>query len=553
MNHRPRFHHASSTLPLALGGALLLALGGCSSQTSTALAPPSSRVQRATDLGPVSPDLEIDIVVGLTLSDGPGLNRFLREKPAVGGTLSPAQFADRFAPSPADYQRVVAWLRKSGVSITRVTDGRTTVSAHGTAAAIEAAFGTSLHQYQDGGGTFFAASASLQIAPEVAGQVSGVVGLSGTPGWHTHYTKADPRAAGDALGATDLQKMYNNTIANPGKGETVALLGTGYGPDPTVDVLRYAQTFLGASGTIDYVQQQVGGVNRDPTTLAQDEEIENALDVDMVLSMASQAHIVHVLTATNAPGLFTDGIAYIVNELPMAHAVSVSYGLCERQDSADMPVVGALFAQAQAEGQQWFVSSGDSGTDTCSDGAGNTHISVDWPASDPHVVGVGGTQLTTTGAEIAWDENATSVPAGRGPNAGGGGPSEFFAKPAYQVGVSPDDGARDTPDVAALAGTPGVNVNTFNQVIAVNGTSASSPLWAGVWALVDQANGGAGITDGLTKLYAVKGAGFNDITMGDNGGPDDKSGDGYQAGVGYDLATGWGTPNVATIVTSIKK
>jgi subtilase family serine protease len=99
-----------------------------------------------------------------------------------------------------------------------------------------------------------------------------------------------------------------------------------------------------------------------------------------------------------------------------------------------------------------------------------------------------------------------------------------------------------------------VNVNTLNQVIPIGGTSAACPMWGGVWALVDQAKGGKGITDGITRLYATAKAtptAFNDITSGDNGGPDGKSA-GYPATVGYDLATGWGTPNAANLTASFQ-
>jgi kumamolisin len=267
-----------------------------------------------------------------------------------------------------------------------------------------------------------------------------------------------------------------------------------------------------------------------------------------VLALAPQAHVIHVIVATNTPGLFADGIAYVVHQLPQAHAVSVSYGGCERGLEYAFPAVDTLLQEAQAEGQQWFFSSGDSGTDGCDDGSGNHHLSVDYPASSPYAVGVGGTMLVS-GVEEAWDEDTAGVT----PLAGGGGPSEAEPKPAFQVGATPDDGARDTPDVAAIAGAPGIMLYAFGgSMQAAKGTSVAAPLWAAVWALVDQAKGGTGLGDGLTRLYAAgKSSGFNDITVGDNGGPDDAS-KGFPAGPGYDLATGWGTPNVPSLIASFQ-
>jgi len=154
--------------------------------------------------------------------------------------------------------------------------------------------------------------------------------------------------------------------------------------------------------------------------------------------------------------------------------------------------------------------------------------------------------LDSTNAEVAWNQNSPTQPG-----AGGGAPSEVFVKPAYQMGVTPDDGARDLPDVAAIAGTPDVNVYLLRTNLPVGGTSVASPLWAGIWSLVDQAHGGTGLTDGLTRIYAAgKSTGFNDVTKGDNGGPND-TGVGYSAGVGYDLATGWGTPGGINLVTAL--
>ena len=86
---------------------------------------------------------------------------------------------------------------------------------------------------------------------------------------------------------------------------------------------------------------------------------------------------------------------------------------------------------------------------------------------------------------------------------------------------------------------------------SVGGTSAAAPMCAGAWALVDQGKGGSGITDALTKIYAIGTSGaFNDVTKGDNGGPDGLT-PGYPAGTGYDLATGWGTPNVAQLIAHL--
>lgn len=522
---------------------------GCAANGSVPLdgARMPTRAAQATDLGRLAPDTELDFVVGLTLHDTARLHKLVSDRGPNEDGLAPDDFADRFAPSALEYRRVVQWLAANGVFIVRTTPGRTSISAHATAAAVERAFGVELHRYADRDGTFSAAAGPLNVAPELVGVVAGVVGLSGSGGWRPHLYFPD-LSAGARLTPTDMETLYNSAgISNPGMGETVAILGSGRAPDPTKDVGGFMTSFKPYALTTapGYSQVLVGGPGRDDANTMNGEYIENCLDAEMVLGMAPLANVVHVLTATNSPGLFTDGISYIVNQVPQAHAVTVSYGTCERGAAGEMPVVDTLLQQAEAEGQQWFFASGDSGTDGCRDGSGNKHISAGWPASSPYAVGVGGTEIGTGGVEVTWNDNAS------GGGAGGGGPSEALAKPAYQTGRTPDDGARDTPDVAAIAGGGGVWIAVQGQHGTVGGTSAAAPVWAGAWALVDQGKGGKGITDALTKMYMVGAAGgFNDITAGDNGGPDSMS-PGYPAGTGYDLATGWGTPNVAKLITTL--
>jgi subtilase family serine protease len=522
-------------LPLAIG---------CSANAPLADGLVSDRAATAVDLGRLSPDTEVDFVVGLSLRNRPALHRLLIERAVGEEPLAPEDFADAYAPTTKEYATVVGWLRAHGILVMRTAAGRTTVSAHASAGAVEQLFAVELHQYSDSNGTFSAAAGTLQVAPELVGVVQGVVGLSGSGGWKPHL--AWPNATGAALLPSDMHTLYGSTaIANPGMGEIVAILGTGLPPDPVADVGGYMTDFkpYNLTSAPGYEQRLIGGPNRDPLSTAKGEYIENVLDAEMVLAMAPLANVVHVLTATNSPGLFTDGISYIVNQVPKAHAVTVSYGGCERGVAQEVAVMNTLFEQAQAEGQQWFFASGDTGTDGCRDGSGNKHITAGWPTSSPYIIGVGGTQIATGGGEVAWNNNSAS-----GEAAGGGGPSELFPKPAYQVGKTPNDNARDTPDLSAIAGGAGVWVAVKGQHGGVGGTSAASPICAGAWALVDQGKGGTGISDALTKIYSIGTSGaFTDITKGDNGGPDGLS-PGYPAGTAYDLATGWGTPNVAQLI-----
>lgn len=537
-----------SLLPFTLP--LLIGCSGSAPIATTSTALPD-RVQHATDLGRLAPDTPVDFVVGLALRRPEALHKFVAGRALADMPMQPGDFADTFAPTTQDYGRVVSWLRAHGAFVTRTVAGRTTVSATGRADAVESLFGVELHQYSDADGTFFAAAGPLAVANDLVGVVNGVVGLAGSGGWQPHLAFPD-LSAGAALSPSDMHMLYGSaSIMNPGMGETVAILGAGNPPDPMADVNYFMGLYkpYGVASTSNYNQVLLGGPTREPSSEASSEFVENVLDAEMVLSMAPLATVQHVIVATNSPGLFTDGVSYIVNQLSTAHAVTVSYGGCERGAAQEMPVLNTLFEQAQAEGQQWFFAAGDSGTDGCRDGSGNMHITAGWPTSSPYVVGVGGTMIGNGGVEVTWNQNSS------GGGAGGGGPSEILTKPAYQMmGRTPNDNARDTPDLSAIAGGGGVfialQLNGKPVKGTVGGTSAAAPICAGAWALVDQGKGGTGIKDALTKIYQVGTMGFNDVTVGDNGGPDDKSA-GYPAGPGYDLATGWGTPNVAQLIANM--
>jgi kumamolisin len=537
---------------------------GCGAPPSGLQPHQPNRILGATDLGPLSRSARLDFIVGLKLRDSDGLHRLLGSQIAgLEGAISPAQFAERFSVGMSDYQRVLDWAQQNNLDVTRTVEGRTTVTVSGLVADVERAFGTHIDQWSDDSGTFFAPT--VEWNPPFAEIFNGVIGLDNADRWHSARVDpgpVPPDAATSARTPDQLRAMYNfpTTPGSLGEGMTIGILGTGFPPSVgncpatgtcKVDVAGWAKKYSGQIGyPIDtnkqYQQIFLGGPNRDPDGLANNEYGENLLDVDMALGLAPAASVIHVFTATNSPGLFEDGITFFINQVPQAHAVSVSFGLCERFAIGEVPVLNTLFAQAKAQGQQWFFASGDDGTDACRDGKPNTVISVNWPSSSPYVMSVGGTECTNgcvPGTETVWG------PGG----AGGGGQSEIIPKPAYQQGVGPypTDGVRDQPDIAALGGPPGVSVFAQGQTFASEGTSAATPMWAAAWTVLDQVKtGGKGIFNGHERMYQLGTAGttgFWDITAGNNS---DGVTPGYSAQAGYDLATGWGTPNLTNLIAA---
>jgi kumamolisin len=537
------------TLPIAL------ALAACSPS-----APPPAvafhqpgRVAKARDIGPADPNEIVDLVMAVKLRGPERLPQLVHDMGDRGSSqfrhfLTPATYAEQFGATTEDYQRLVDWATASGLEVVRPTPSRSTLTLRGTVAVVERAFGTHLRMFQDSRGTFRAPTSELTAWP--AALASGIVGLDNAAIWFSHRVPAppSPNRTNGGLDPIDLRNEYDSAgIANPGEGQTVAILGTGFPPDPVIDVDGFIKHYkLPINRVQQYTQVFVGGPNRDNDNLANNEYGENLLDVDMVLGNATSASVVHVFTAQNGGGLFADGIEFVVNQVPNAHSASLSFGSCERVADSEILTLNQLFLQAKSEGQQWFSASGDNGTDACRDGTGNTVLSVDWPSSSPYVMGVGGTNVSTTGVETGW--------AGSG-----GGESEVIVKPAFQAGVGPfpNDGVRDVPDVSSVAGDPGVSTFAQGQVFPSQGTSAAAPLWAAVWAMIDQSQGGTGISNGAEAIYTIgqqQQAGtlagappFHDITTGNNAGPRTQ---GYNAGPGYDLVTGWGTPDVANLIAA---
>lgn len=206
----------------------------------------------------------------------------------------------------------------------------------------------------------------------------------------------------------------------------------------------------------------------------------------------------------------------------LAPVISMSYGGCEQRitsGSLNTTFWRTLGQQANAEGITWVASSGDSGAAGCDISSSPFALfgaAVLVPASLPEVTAVGGTEFNEGNGqywnssndskggsavgyipEVTWNDSAL-----RGDISGsGGGASLFFSKPARQVfqGV-PNDSARDVPDVAFAASGDhdGYLIGSNGNLVPIGGTSAATPVFAGIVALLNQslaqANPGLGNT-----------------------------------------------------------
>jgi kumamolisin len=241
---------------------------------------------------------------------------------------------------------------------------------------------------------------------------------------------------------------------------------------------------------------------------------------------------------------------------------SIGWGCDKLITAADLAPVRTALRTAQSNGTTAYNASGDLAGMECRGGQdwssppSENDIGLDSIASVPEMTSVGGTTLSTD-AEGNWVSEQTwfDVPLSQGT---GGGVSALFDLPGWQrvaaSAVAPErhGGRRMTPDIAAVADPfTGVQFVLNDQVLIGGGTSQSAPIWAGLTALMNQyllENNGTLIGDINPLLYRIaEGAplpAFRDVTLGGNAVDN--------AGPGYDLVTGLGTPDIANLVRNLQ-
>jgi subtilase family serine protease len=326
---------------------------------------------------------------------------------------------------------------------------------------------------------------------------------------------------------------------NDGSGVTVAVIDAYASPTIVSDVTEYSSRH-GLPPIAGHFRQVVApGTYIRPQNPRQDPEGwagEETLDIEAVHTMAPGADIVYVGAPNNYRDM--DAIMNRVVDKHLADIVTNSYGYGgEALPPGYIKPQEDTYIQAAAEGISLFFSSGDAGDETAGDPTATP--TPDWPASSPWVTAVGGTSMGVTQDntrlfELGWQSGTSTwntTTSTWGPLSylygGGGGTSRLFAQPAYQAGVVPSDiatyggtapAARVVPDVSAL-GDPNTGMlvgqtQTFSDgayydEYRIGGTSLSSPLYAGMFALAVQNHGNYGLAN--PALYAARGVSY-DVT-----------------------------------------
>ena len=486
--------------------------------------------------------------------------------PRCGQFLTSEQFAARYSPTPAEYARVIAYAKAMGLTVTGTHANRTVLDVSAPAGQIEKAFGLHLLQYRSfaDGRVFYAPDAEPQVPSSLGGLVSGVVGLSSASRWQPHLREKafsavssalDPYAAGHQTGSgpgggltpSDIKTAYNlNSVPQTGSGQTLGLFELdGY---TTSDITAY-ETKYGLPA-VPLQNVLVDGYSGAAGSGAG----EVTLDIELQLALAPGASRVLVYEAPNSDAGVVDTYTKIAAD-NAAKQTSTSWGLAENSTSASTRASeNTAFQQMAAQGQSIYAAAGDSGAND-----NGTSLSVDDPASQPYMTGVGGTALTTASAGGAYQSETTWNRGSTANGAGGGGISTIWPIPSYQSGIAGSAASkgsttkRNVPDVSLDADpNTGYSIYFNGSWTIYGGTSCAAPLWAAFTALVNQkrAATGSGLLGFANKpLYALATTGsyvkdFHDIADG-------STNLFYPAVTGYDDATGLGTFNGANLLADL--
>jgi kumamolisin len=506
--------------------------------------------------------LQLDLV--LQLSDRAGLQSFLEDlydpsSPSYRQFLTPAQFTARFGPSQQNYDAVLRFAQNYGLQVVGGSRDGMDVQVKGSVAAVETAFHISMRTYQHPteNRSFYSPDAEPTVdLPFNLWHISGLDNFS-TP--HPMLVNKNDYAAANGISpdqvvshattgsgpsasylGSDMRAAYYTPGVNPiltGAGQNLGLFEY-YGTD-LADLQTY-YTNANQSFPANVVSLfSVDGTSSSCIKKSGCDDTEQTLDMTQALGMAPGLSSLVVYIGSTDTAI----ISSMTTHSPLPMTIGCSWGWTP----VDPTSLDPYFEKMAAQGQTFFVAAGDSST--------WKKTNYPWPAEDPNVVTVGGTDLVTLGAAQGWGSETTWV------DGGGGVSPDAIAIPSWQqaAGVinSSNKGSttlRNGPDVAANANfTFYVCANqTTCTANSYGGTSFAAPMWAAYIALVNQqltTNGQPLIgflNPTIYKLNEPSGAlataytnNFHDIVSGTSGS--------YSAVTGYDLTTGWGSPNASLV------
>lgn len=522
----------------------------------------------AIRIGKVDPKERIHLTLGLCGPTLPGADEF------VGQTLTLAEFTENFGTKKADADKVAKTLKKYGLKVLDVSLATRSMRVSGTAQQIEAAFKPCIVKMRSKHGEeYLGRRGTIQIPAELKDLVTGVSGTDQRRVASRKFGVAAGHAAQlSPLGPADLEKRYNFPPGD-GAGQTIAIAAFGQGffaddvgahcgkfrrPTPKVTTVAVAD-----AGT--YTLQQALGLRPQKLSQVLAHSIEVMMDVQVIAGLCPKAKIILYFSNNDQRG-WIELLNRVITADPTPVALSISMGGAEENLGWSKPGIAAVDERlniARLLGITTCISSGDDGTGAAMDD-GRAH--VEFPSSSPNVLGVGGTMLKQSGAdvkEVPWWESPGCRDGGGGATCGG--VSTLFPRPAWQkvkvksLNAGSIDG-RVVPDVAALAGWPWHDLTFLGTARADGGTSAAAPLWAALIARVNAKLPAAKRQRFLTPLLyrntrggqPVGTVAMREITSGHNA-SFPKPGKGYKAKAGYNAVTGWGVPDGKKLLKALEE
>ncbi len=534
--------------------------GFCQAQTHSAM---TRHVREAVSSGaakvngrlPAEQVMSLDLV--LPLSDQAGLDAFLKDvynpaSPNFRHFLTVPQFTARFGPSQASYDAVVNFAQTNGLQVTGGSRDGMNVQVKGSVSNVENAFHVTMNTYQHPteNRSFYAPDREPTVnLPFALWHISGLDNYSIPKPRvvnRTDYALAhgmDPEAvvshattgsgpSASFLGS-DMRAAYYGNGTLTGSGQNLGLWE--YEGTDLADLTTYFKN-AGQTNNVPVTLLSVDGTSTSCVDSGRNgcDDTEQTLDMTQAIGMApGLASLVVYIGSTD-----TAILSAMTTHSPLPTTIGCSWGWTP----ADPSTLNPYWQKMAAQGQTFLAASGDSSTWSSSNEA--------WPADAAYVVGVGGTDLNTASAGGAWSSETAWV------DSGGGITPDGIAIPSWQQinGVinSTNKGSttlRNGPDVSANANFS-FYVCADQKACTANsygGTSFAAPMWAGYLALVNQQvklSGGTSVGFINPTIYAQNvtssySADFHDITSGTSGS--------YSATTGYDLVTGWGSPNAGLL------
>ncbi|MGH3158195.1 MAG: S53 family peptidase, partial [Streptosporangiaceae bacterium] len=578
----------------------------------------------AHSLGAYNPSQTIRLAIGLKPPHPAAEQTFLsalqdKSSPLFHHFLTTAQWTARFGPSAAAQNAVVSWAKGTGLTVTQLYPNRLIVDVAGPVGSIEKALGVQINNYRLGTKTFFANAHDPVLPKSLSSIVESVEGLSDLqtmfPSTPNAQEPASPayspgpvvRAGPHAAANGSTAKLRQAEKASASHGAKPAITNGAYDPTDIYSSQAYDYNALYALGhccnplgnagssppqtsiaiatfgsqqisdiqgfqaQYPYLAYSIQEVYIDGTPACCDEE--GTMDAEWSTAMSNSfgsyqdtAKVYLYDGANFNDSTFTDMYNKMVSD-NVARVFSTSWSCTELYgcNTTEMSTRDAIFSEMTGQGWTLVAASGDRGAyDDCS------HLAVSFPASDPNVVGAGGTTLSLSSgpvynSEVTW----SGGPDGCSSNDGGsgGGCSSVYSAPSFHSNEPCGSGSRGVPDISLNADWYNAPQNIYfgGSLGGNGGTSIVAPELAGFFAQEDSyllaegnicGSGSSACAPLGNANYPIYESGtgsaphdpFYDITSGCNS---NNIGTGYCAGPGYDLATGWGSANMLQLAWAI--